>query len=315
MSTITALDPSAPEAQPAREGAKRTRKVLVKKVKPPVPIKKYLWLGGHGLTITFGTIYSLFYIFKWFLSSWYWTPRICYRLSFIGVLVSYSITVSTTFGSNLPDYQTLLATENFQNLLLATAWFLSRPSLFKLMPYFFVTSLQLASHFNLPISAKHLNQISDVVAFSEIIVIFALLFDTLLFKGGSGIAFTIYLGFYWLRLNFSPYTQVYILKIVKLIDDKVISKQKPEIQAKWQKIKDFIEYRRSETSKDGLEIKKTPTPIQKTVSKQPVQLAKTESNQSFAKAIPNPVRLGSSIINKVGDNKFNPLAKKKTDKN
>ncbi|ONH69541.1 Nucleoporin POM33 [Cyberlindnera fabianii] len=233
---------------PAKPGSKKTRKVLVKKAKQGANIKKYAWLAGHGMTLVFGGIYIIFYNLRWFfLKNWWWTPRICYRLSFVGVLISYTITVITTFGGVVPNYVTLLATENFQNLLLAAIWLVSRSSAFKLVPYYAVALLQLASTFNVKPILKLQDPLSDAIAASEVILIFALLFDTLLFRGTSGFALAIYLMFYWLRVNFSPYTQAFLLKIVKFIDDKIMVKQKPEIKEKWEKFKDFVEFRRSQT--------------------------------------------------------------------
>ncbi|CCH46504.1 putative membrane protein [Wickerhamomyces ciferrii] len=235
---------------PPNTGVK-TKKVLRRKQQPPKPIKKYVWLGGHVSTLLFGSIYLAFYFARYILwkTNWYWTPRIAYRLSFIGVIASYSITVLTTFGSIIPNYYTLLATENFQSLMLGFVWLLSRPSAFKLVPFFIISILQLSSQYNVSAVLKNQNSLVDIITISEVAVFVAILFDTLIFRGTSGYALVIYLGFYWLRINFSPYTQAFLLKLIRTIDEKIIAKQKPEVQEKWQKIKDFVEFRRQQTRK------------------------------------------------------------------
>ncbi|KAH3673572.1 hypothetical protein WICMUC_003679 [Wickerhamomyces mucosus] len=235
------------DAKPSQVQSNKTRKVLRKKVKTPLPIKKYAWLAGHGSTLCFGFIFTIFYFGKFlrFFKTWYWIPTISYILAFVGVISAYSITIITTFGNVIPGYQTLLATENFQNLILAFIWIISRQSIFKLIPYYVVSILQIANFYNVNAILKFDRELSGAIAFSEFYVIFALLFDTLLFRGASGFALAIYVSFYWVRINFSPYTQSYLLSVIRRIDEKAIKNQKPEIKAKWQKVKDFLEFRRS----------------------------------------------------------------------
>lgn len=243
------VDPDQKSISKAQTGVK-TRRVLRKKQTPPKPIKKYIWLSGHGATLTFGAIYFAFYIAKYiFRNKWFWIPWLCYRLSFIGVLASYSITVLTTFGAIIPNYYTLLATENFQNLLLAFVWLISRPSAFKLVPFYIISILQLSDRFKVGAVLKIQDSLVDLITISEVVVFVALLFDTLIFRGTSGYALAIYTGFYWLRINFSPYTQSFLLKVIHAIDTKIMAKQSPEVQAKWQKAKDFVEFRREQTRK------------------------------------------------------------------
>lgn len=242
-----ALDPET--VIRAREGSQHTRKVLVKKPKPPAPIKKYVWLAGHGSTLVFGSIYLVFYVLKWFLRTWRWTPRICYVLSLVGVFAAYSITVLTTFGSVIPPYSTLLATENFQLMVIAMIWIFSRPSAFKLAPYLVISLLQLSSEFKIEAVLKLQNQLGEVVTMAEFVIIVVLIVDTLLFRGTSGYALALYLGFYWLRVNFSPYTQSGLLKIMNLVDDKFMKNNKSAIKPYWDKSKGFVEFRRSQTKR------------------------------------------------------------------
>lgn len=244
-----ALDPDTKSITGSTKGVK-TRRVLRKKQPKPKPVKKYVWTAGHSLTLIFGSIYLGLYFAKYILrNKWYWTPRIAYRLSFIGVLMAYSVTVLTTFGKIIPSYYTLLATENFQNLLLAFVWLISRPSAFKLVPFFIISILQFSDRFNIKPLLKFQDSLVDLITISEVFVFVALLFDTLIFRGTSGYALAIYTGFYWLRINFSPYTQAFILKVIRGIDTKIMAKQSPENQAKWQKLKDFVEFRREQTRK------------------------------------------------------------------
>lgn len=224
---------------------KKTKRVLRPKTKPPKPIKKYIWLSGHAITAVFGTIYFFLYFMR-AVFKLYWLPRISYRLTFIGVILSYSISTLTTFGG-IPNYYTLLSTENCQNLLLSLIWLITRPSVFKVVPYLIITCLQLSLHFNVKPVLNQSQTLTDVIPVTELLVAVALIFDTLLFRGTSGFALLIYLSFYWLRINFSPYTQAFLLKLIKLIDDKVMSKQSEKIKKHWDYIIEFIEFRRSQT--------------------------------------------------------------------
>lgn len=280
MPKAEAYEALAPETPPAPANAKKTRRVLRKKAAQPKPVKKYAWLAGHVVTLVFGTIYTGLYAARWF-HSWWWTPLISYRLAFVGVITSYTVTVLTTFGTNIPGYSTLLATENFQGLLLAGIWLISRNSVFKLFPYYVISLLQLGLEFNVKPVLNLETQLSHLIAFSELVVIFALLFDTLLFRGTSGFAWVIYLGFYWLRVNFSPYTQFYIFKIVDFIDEKFISKQKPDVQKKWQKVKDFMEFRRLQF-KEAMERENVEIPD---TYKSKLPENKTQSNSHKGKPI------------------------------
>jgi hypothetical protein len=150
--------------------------------------------------------------------------------------------------------------------------------------------LQLSSFFDVAVLLKYQTPLSDIIAFSEILIFFSLFFETLLFRVGSGFALIFYLGFYWLRVNFSPYTQVYILRIVQTIDDKIISKQKPEIQAKWRKLTEFVEFRRSQTKQIITEDLREEPPIPPISTNEPKDkkvIGKTENNQLVGQATPD----------------------------
>jgi hypothetical protein len=244
---VTALDPT--RVKRATEGSPHTRRVLVKKLKPAKPIKKYIWLAGHGLTLGCGAVYLVFYIFKWWLSSWWWTPTVVYRFAFVGVMLAYSISILTTFGTCIPPYNTLLVTENFQTMIIATIWLWSRSSAFKLFPFMVVAALQLSSEYNFLPVLKLQNQLGDCVGGSEIVIILVLLFDTFLFRGTSGYALVLYLLLYSIRVQFSPYTQSYLLRLMNVIDERFIKKQKDsQFKFYWTKVKQFLEIRRSQTT-------------------------------------------------------------------
>lgn len=241
------LEPTSVKHAP--EGTVHTRRVLVKKPEAPKPVKKYIWLAGHFLTVVCGSTYLAFNLLRWVLSSWRWTPWILYELAFVGVMMSYSISVVTTFGAIIPPYNTLLSTENFQTMVIAVIWIISRPSMFKIMPYFVVACLQLSSEYNIKPLLKLQSQLGEVVTFSELIVIGALLVDTFLFRGTSGFALALYLGFYWLRVNFSPYTQSTLLRFMRIVDDMYMKNNKSKVKLYWDKSRGFLEFRRSQTKR------------------------------------------------------------------
>lgn len=81
------------------------------------------------------------------------------------------------------------------------------------------------------------------MAYSELIVILTLAVNTLLFKEAiSGFVLLFTIAIFWLRLNFSPYTQATLLKLLLKVDKKVPESQKE----KWNFIKGFLYNRMKE---------------------------------------------------------------------
>ncbi|KAH7104734.1 hypothetical protein BKA62DRAFT_693228 [Auriculariales sp. MPI-PUGE-AT-0066] len=93
----------------------------------------YAWAGGHILLLLTALRYLLAYVtFSSGTHTWW------YKAAYLGALVSYSIVCHKSMGAFQPNaaFATrFLTDENSQYLLLAFAWFLSKPVPVALIPF------------------------------------------------------------------------------------------------------------------------------------------------------------------------------------
>lgn len=217
------------------------KKKLVRKQVGSNQLKYKAWAIGHICTIVFGVITFFFQIFllpnKWYINS------ICYRLSLFGSMVALTATFSHKFGiKNLPPFPTLIAQQNFQYLTLAIIWCFTFKSIFKIIPYFLISTLQLSAHKNIEAVSKHLTQLASFIAYDELFLIMYLLLRTLFFRNTSGYQLSAFLFFYWLRILYNKETGNLFRSIVTRVDGKVTSSTENEkVLHYWSKIKKFVD--------------------------------------------------------------------------
>ncbi|AET38150.1 uncharacterized protein Ecym_2418 [Eremothecium cymbalariae DBVPG len=243
--------------------------------------QKLIWTVGHICTLVFGLYFAFYSIYRlaffyryrsWktlFLTarrhisgrhfSWLkwlagFTPNVAYRLSLVGVLASHGITTWQSWADLSPTYYDLLCTDNFQNLLIATLWLFTRTSFYKLVPFIIVSYLHLTKKKNTSEQdiTRQNSSLLHVVAYSEIVVLVSLFMDTLMFRGTSGFAFVFYLAIYWLKVNFSPYVQNTVLRILSKFDKAIPGSQ----QGKWNSAKNFLVKRLQEQERSQKEVRK-----------------------------------------------------------
>ncbi|GME79197.1 unnamed protein product [Ambrosiozyma monospora] len=212
---------------------------LRKKADPPSQLNKQLWLVGHVLTLTFSGIYGLYY--AQFKSQSSIIPAIAYRLAFVGVWLSYVIQILSLYDKkSVPSFGALMSTANFQYLLLSIVWFFNRSSIFKILPYYLISLLQLAAHFNIKPILKLSKPIQKVIVYNELVLFVVLIFDTLLFRGNSGFGLVAYGMFYWLKVLESENTRALVFNLITKLDG-VLSKQKnPKVVEGWKHVKAFL---------------------------------------------------------------------------
>ncbi|CEP64913.1 uncharacterized protein LALA0_S15e00232g [Lachancea lanzarotensis] len=204
----------------------------------------------------------------WLQLLWRSLPQISYRLSLVGVLAAYSVTSYQKWFSLNPTWYDLLSRENFQSILIATLWLFSRASLFKLVPFILTSFLHLTvkpekktdvkedgnkDEVKKPLNEKdgketkpkdNTTTLLHIIAYSELITVVSLFFDIITFRDGvAGFVLAIYMSIYWLRLNFSPYAQETLLRIVLKVDKKI----PPKYQSQWKDIKQFLYLRMDES--------------------------------------------------------------------
>lgn len=215
--------------------------------------QKLIWTVGHFLTLVCGVMSILYEVKNLVLFNYHqkllflinrgsrypitsqWDKLFCYicigcyRLSLIGAILSHSITLWQSSTKYSPTYYDLLSTENFQNLLMSFLWLFSRKSIVKLFPFVSISYFHLTNRENI--------LLLKMIAYSEILLLLILTVDTLLFKDGtSGFLLIGYTSIYWLRLNFSGYTQTTLLEFLPRLDSKVPMKYRKQ----WKKFKLFI---------------------------------------------------------------------------
>ncbi|AQZ13060.1 YGR026W [Zygosaccharomyces parabailii] len=265
------------------------KKSLKKKI-DPLKQQKHIWLAGHSMALAFGGLFALTYAFHVILffkyRSWKWLflkmnknyhfvsghrwyhailrclPHTFYRLSLCGTIAALSVTMHQNWLNVNPQWYEMLASENCQTLLMAALWlFVGRASFYRLFPYLILSYLHVSNYKAELQGTAHTEEVTKknakllrLLAYSELFVILALVLDSLLLKDGtSGLCLVVYLGFYWLRINFSPYAQATVLVVIDHFDKRV----PPQYREQWNNIKDFIEAKNKAREERKEKIRKT----------------------------------------------------------
>lgn len=216
------------------------KKKLVRKQLGPNPIKYKLWLAGHITTIVFGTVSLVFQLF--WLRNRYYINSISYRLAFVGAVTALTATLSHKFSLRyLPPGPTLIAQQNFQYLTLAFIWIFTFKSVFKIIPYFLISILQLGAHKKIAAITNQGPFLASIIAFDELFLIFYLLLRTILFRSTSGYQLSVFLLFYWLRILFDKETGNLFRVIVQRLDGKILGVKNPKVQHIWTRVKEFLD--------------------------------------------------------------------------
>lgn len=224
-----------PTLTPEQMKGKKLRKI----VKPKKSNAKLIWLVGHLMTLGFGIFYSLFYIQK--KSQHRFVPWLSYKLTIIGIWLSYVISIQSQYNvKSLPHYTTLIATENFQYLLLSIIWFCNRNSMFKILPYMIVSLLHIASNYNLKAILEFEKQLSAVVLYNELYLFLLLTVDTLLCRGTSGYGLVTYCMFMWLRVLQSENTRFFLYDNLNKLDSTISKTKNEKVKKVWLEIKKFL---------------------------------------------------------------------------
>lgn len=236
----------APERAPASPaaGGSTSGKKLRKINKPPKSYAKSIWLVGHIMTLGFGVFYSLYYFQR--KSQHRLVPWVCYKLTLMGVWTAYVTSIQSQYNiKSLPHYTTLVATENFQYLLLSVMWFFNRNSFFKILPFMIVSLLQIATSCKLTAVLKLETQLSKVVLYDELFLFVLLLVDTLLLRGTSGYGLVTYCMFMWLRILQSENTRFFLYDNLIKLDSQISKIKNPKVQQGWLGVKKFLSYKQA----------------------------------------------------------------------
>lgn len=215
------------------------KRKLIRKLSGPSPLKHTLWLAGHGASLGFGLVTVLFLVLR--LQNRFYISTIAYRLLLLGLVVALTATMSHKFGLRfLPPMTALVAHQNFQYLILAVIWLFSFKSVFKLIPYFLISLLQLAAHKKVDVILKLAPLLASVIAFDELFLIVYLALRTVLFRSTAGYQLTAFLVFYWLRILYNKETTNLFGALVERLDGKVGGVKNEQVQHIWNRTKMFI---------------------------------------------------------------------------
>lgn len=242
MSTQPPVPPLT-QSQPIPNN-KPSGKKLRKVVKPEKSKTKQIWLLGHIVTITFGIIYAMYYLQYKAHNSY--VAVISYKLSLFGVWASYVLSIQSQYNlKSLPNYATLIGTENFQFFLLSIIWVFNRTSLFKILPYLIISVLHLSQNYKLDAILKFENTLCAIIMYNELFVFILLLVDTLLVRGTSGYGLVVYAMFLWLRVLQSENTRHFLYAQIIRFDNIMSKIKNPKVASMWRKIKKFLSYKQA----------------------------------------------------------------------
>lgn len=215
------------------------KKKLVPKQHGPRKIKYIFWITGHVLSVVFGVVTFVWQCF--WLKNVYYINSISYRMSLIGALIAFLATFSKRFGLHyLPPFLALMALRNFQYFILSVVWCFTFKSVFKIIPTFLISLLQLAQMSKFSLVLKQAEFLAAVIAFDELFLVAFLLLRTLLFRYTSGFQLTLVLVFLWLRVLFDEDLANLFGYVVGKLDGKMSQSKNPKVTKIWGKIKRFL---------------------------------------------------------------------------
>lgn len=221
----------------------RKRK-LVRKNKDYSALKYNVWLAGHATCLVFGTV-----TFIWqtlWLKNVYYINSISYRLALLGSCLALGSTTAHKYGLlYLPPLTTFLSQQNFQYLVLGLVWCFTFKSVFKIIPYFLISLLQLAENKKIAVVQKQADFLSQIIAFDDLLLIVYLALRTIFFRNTSGFQLVLKLMFLWLSIMFDPSTAEMFSYVVNKLDGKVSTIKNEKVQKMWTKTKNLLDEKRS----------------------------------------------------------------------
>lgn len=216
------------------------KKKLVRKTLAPAKTRHMLWMAGHGASVVFGLI-SLVWTALW-LPNRYYIYTISYTVAMVGAATALAMSLSHKYGLKyLPPMTALLAQHNFQFLVLALIWCFTFKTVFKTIPFFLVSLLQLADHFKIGAVVEHAQVVGRVVGINELILVVYLALRTLLFRRTAGYQLVTVLVFFWLRVLFDKDAAHLFAFLIQKLDGHVLGIKNEKVTTAWLKVKGFVE--------------------------------------------------------------------------
>ncbi|KAK9461070.1 uncharacterized protein V1516DRAFT_674948 [Lipomyces oligophaga] len=212
------------------------------------------WFVGH--------VFVLLGVFFYFLSalrfntgsSW---ARFWYRESYFAVIVTYGIVLYRSHRASTPTFRRLIRDDNFQYLLIALLWFISKPLFFTTLPFAIYSAFHVLTYLrtnllpalgqasSAPLPTKiqtfvdnYNDKCTSLVANLELVLFVRLFLRALTFRRGSWITLLIYGSFVRLRLEGSVYSRQALRNWGVRIDSLMAHpKVPPAVKGYWEKAK------------------------------------------------------------------------------
>lgn len=216
------------------------KKKLVLKNNDFLALKYKLWLAGHVTCLVFGTLTCIWQVL--WLKDIYYINTIAYRLALIGSCLALGSTTAHKYGVLfLPPLTTFLSQQNFQYLVLGIVWCFTFKSVFKIIPFYLISLLQLAENKKIAAVQKQADFLALIIAFDELFLVVYLLLRTIFFRNTAGFQLVLKLVFVWLRILFDHSTAELFAYLMEKLDGKASTIKNEKVQKLWKKARVLLD--------------------------------------------------------------------------
>lgn len=230
---------SATPATARDTSAANDAKTEPEKPKPRVQGIQYVWLVAHAVTAVLGVY---LFISSLLLRKRLLVNYILYRVEFSIIAANYAFSLLKFLNGDSVRFPMLLSLDTMQFLLIATTWVFMPTHTFKLIPFICISVLHVLDCVQ-PKQAVALSKpLSEVIAWSTLLLFPQLLIDTLLIRRGGMISLMIYSVFYRIRIEFSRLDYDTMWKAWGIVDHRLSNKSTPQaIRGYWGRLKYKVE--------------------------------------------------------------------------
>lgn len=173
-----------------------------------------IWYVGHIFVMTASMLSILTCLTRQVLKPW---PLLLYRSTFVGVALTYTLSLLKTLNGAEPGFYSLLPLPTFQYIIVALLWIFTIPHTIKLVPFALYSLLHVADaasehHSTSKSRSRIAHSLSDnwapkilkLSGYLDIWLVIELLKDCLFIKPGAVISLLVYGFFFRVKLMFLP---------------------------------------------------------------------------------------------------------------
>lgn len=210
-------------------------------------LMRRLWLGGHAF-VAGGTALCMLLMVTFQIGRP--LPTVLYRLTFVGVVFTYGLSLLQNLNGTRGSFYTLLPLPTFQYTVLGALWLLTAKHIIKLAPYLVFSSLQLLSAVTNEKSSpeqKRLLKLADevyapkammAIGYLDFVFIAQLLWDVVRIRPLSALSFATFLFFYRVRIMSAGVTWATLQDVGRRVDHYMQTKTSEKVKDRWLRLKD-----------------------------------------------------------------------------